>query len=87
MPDPMEPVSERPPCPRCGSTRLVGRRRWVRRPSLGSGMPFWQWCRYWMRRPTKRGALLCYTYHCEICSHQWRVFGAEQPPEQSPRAR
>ncbi len=81
----MEPVAERPPCPRCGSTRLIGRREWIQRPHLRQALPLGLHWRYWMQRWRGRHALLCYTYHCEICGHQWRMYRLEEQPEQPPR--
>lgn len=77
----MEPSAERPPCPRCGSTRLIGRRERLPRARLGAGLPLRVWWRYRAQRPGRRGALLCYTYQCEICGHQWRTYRLEQQPE------
>lgn len=55
------------PCPRCGSYRLIGREAVVNdRSTLPLGLRL----RFWRRRRAP-GAIVRWTYHCELCGHQW----------------
>jgi len=81
----VEPTAERPPCPRCGSLRLIGRRVRMANPRLGQGLPLGLYWRYLRQRREGGGGLLCYTYQCELCGHQWQRYEFEAHREPPPR--
>jgi hypothetical protein len=81
----MEPATDRPPCPRCGSVRLIGRRLWIQHP-FRQRLPLRLYWRYLWQDRQRRGALWCCTYHCEVCGHQWQAYKLEQRPEKSLRS-
>lgn len=59
------------PCPRCGSYRLIGRETVVA-PTGGLGLPLRLRLRFWRQR-RRPGAIFRWTYHCEVCGHQWTL--------------
>lgn len=59
-----------PPCPRCGSVRLIRRVALLRTPRLRDGIPLRLYLRSRRHQPR---AIRRTTFLCQLYGHQWRL--------------
>ncbi|MHB0856422.1 MAG: hypothetical protein ACYC5M_02500 [Anaerolineae bacterium] len=58
-------------CPKCGSQRLVRRRRDIASPKPADGVPIGLWLRWFWARRHGHAIVVRRTYHCEMCGAGW----------------
>jgi hypothetical protein len=66
-------VVDRPPCPRCGTTRLISRIDVLTQPQ-GGEIPLGLYVRYRLACRRVPHVIVRHQYLCELCTHRWVTY-------------